>query len=94
MVTSCEPMSASQIAGLLWERRGEDWSAEDTGRPTSSVSAVALDLARSLLRGSADPARRVYASETDEDLLRVLIVVSPEGTLLRAGEVLLCDPAG
>ena len=94
VVTSCEPMTASQIAGLLSERRGEDWSAEDTGRPLSSVSAVALDLARSLLRGSADPARRAYASETDEDLLRVLGVVSPDGTLLRAGEVLLCEPTG
>lgn len=51
VVTSCEPMTASQIAGLLSERRGEDWSAEDTSRPLSSVSAVALDLARSLLRG-------------------------------------------
>lgn len=92
VVTSCEPMTASQIAGLLSERRGEDWSAEDTDRSLSDVSAVALDLARSLLRASADPARRAYASETDEDLLRVLGVVSAHGTLLRAGELLLCDP--
>ncbi len=94
VVTSCEPMTASQIAGLLSERRGEDWSAEDTDRSLSDVSAVAVDLARSLLRASADPARRAYASETDEDLLRVLGVVSPHGTLLRAGELLLCDPQG
>lgn len=92
VVTSCEPMTASQIASLLSERRGEDWSADDTGRSLSDVSAVALDLARSLLRASADPARRAYASETDEDLLRVLEVVSAHGTLLRAGELLLCDP--
>lgn len=92
VVTSCEPMTASQIAGLLSERRGEDWSAEDTDRSLSDVSAVALDLARSLLRASADPARRAYASETGEDLLRVLGVVSAHGTLLRAGELLLCDP--
>ena len=94
VVTSCEPMTAAQIAGLLSERRGEDWSAEDTGRALSDVSAVALDLARSLLRGSADPARRAYASETNEDLLRVLGVVSGSGTLLRAGELLLCEPTG
>lgn len=92
VVTSCEPMTASQIAGLLSERRGEDWSSEDTDRSLPDVSAVALDLARSLLRASADPARRAYASETDEDLLRVLGVVSAHGTLLRAGELLLCDP--
>ncbi len=45
VVTSCEPMTASQIASLLSERRGEDWSADDTGRSLSDVSAVALDAA-------------------------------------------------
>lgn len=90
---SCEPMSAVQIAGLLSERRGEDWSAEDTGRPLSDVSPTAREAARRLLRGAVDPARRAFAEETDEDLLRVLGLVSGKGTLLRAGELLLCDPS-
>ena len=89
---NCEPMSAVQIAGLLSERRGEDWSGEDTGRPLSDASPSAREAARRLLRGAVDPARRAYAEETDEDLLRVLGLVSSRGTLLRAGELLFCDP--
>lgn len=88
---SCEPMTAAQIATVLSERRGEDWSAEDTGRSLRDVNVVAMEQARGLLRASPDPTRRSYASETDEDLLRVLGVVSPQGTLSRAGELLLCD---
>lgn len=90
--TSCEPMSAIQIASLLAERRGEDWSAEDTGRQLGDVSAAALEQVRALLRSSPDPARRAYSTETDEDLLRILGLVSSRGTLIRAGEVLLCEP--
>lgn len=92
--TSCEPMSAAQIASLLAERRGEDWSAEDTGRPLADVSATALEQARALFRVSLDPIRRAYATETDADLLRILGVVSTAGTLMRAGELLFCDPTG
>ena len=46
--TSCQPMSAVQIAGLLAERRGDDWSAEETERPLTDVSAAALEQARGL----------------------------------------------
>ena len=91
--TSCEPMSAVQIASLLAERRGEDWSAEDTERALTDVSAVAIERARAL-RSSPDPVRRAYASETDEDLLRILGLTSTHGTLVRAGELLFCDPEG
>lgn len=90
--TSCEPMTAAQIAGLLSERRGEDWSSEDSGRAPEAVNAAALERARSLVRASPDPARRRYAGESDEDLLRILGVVTSTGTLTRAGELLLCDP--
>ncbi|HEY2044377.1 MAG TPA: ATP-binding protein [Jatrophihabitans sp.] len=92
--TSCEPMSAVQIGALLAERRGEDWSAEDTDRPLSDVSATAVEQARALLRASPDPVRRAYATETDEDLLRILGLTSSHGTLVRAGELLFCEPAG
>lgn len=90
--TSCEPMSAMQIAGLIAERRGDDWSSEDTGRPLTAVSATGIEQARALLRSSPDPLRRGYASETTEDLLRILGVTSPRGTLIRAGELLFCEP--
>jgi ATP-dependent DNA helicase RecG len=90
--TSCEPMSAVQIAGLLGERRGDDWSAEETERPLTDVSATAIEQARTLLRASPDPLRRAYATETTEDLLRILGVTSSRGTLVRAGELLFCEP--
>jgi ATP-dependent DNA helicase RecG len=92
VATDCEPMSAVQIAALLSERRGEDWSAGETDRPLKDAGAVALDTARRLLRSSPDPARRAYAEETDEDLLRVLGLVTQRGTLNRAGQLLFCDP--
>lgn len=88
---TCEPMTASQIASLLAERRGEDWSSEDSGRSASDVSPVALERARALLRVSPDPARRPFAGESDLALLRILGVMAPVGTLTRAGELLLCD---
>lgn len=78
--TSCEPMSAIQIAGLLAERRGDDWSAEETGRALTDVSAAAIEQARGLLRASPDPLRRAYATETTEDLLGSW--ASPRGTAL------------
>jgi ATP-dependent DNA helicase RecG len=90
--TSCVPMSASQIAAALADRRGDDWSGADAGRPSSDVSPVAMEQARTFLQQSPDPARRRYAAETDADLLRVLGVVTSDGGLTRAGELLLAKP--
>jgi ATP-dependent DNA helicase RecG len=92
VATDCEPMSAVQIGALLSERRGEDWSAGETGRPLKDAGPVALDTARRLLRSSPDPTRRAFAEETDEDLLRVLGLVTQQSTLNRAGQLLFCDP--
>lgn len=90
--TSCVPMTAPQIAAALADRRGADWSAEATQRPSSAVSPIAVELARNYLRQSPDPARRRYATETDPDLLRVLGTVTPDGRLTRGGELLLAVP--
>jgi ATP-dependent DNA helicase RecG len=89
---SCEPMSAAQIAALLAERRGEDWSREDAGRPLGDVSAAAMERARALLSASPDPVRRGYAAESDANLLRILGLTSDRDTLNRAGQLLLCEP--
>jgi ATP-dependent DNA helicase RecG len=40
---------------LLAERRGDDWSAEETERPLTDVSAAAIEQARGLLRALPDP---------------------------------------
>ena len=90
--TSCVPMTAAQIASALADRRSVDWSAGDAELDRSDVSPVALDIARSLLRQSPDPARRRYAAETDGDLLRILGLLGPAGRLNRAGALLLADP--
>lgn len=90
--TSCEPMTAGQIASLISDRRGQDWSDEDSGLSPDAISAACLDQARGLLRRSADPQRRSHATDTDLDLLRALGLIAPNGHLLRAGEVLLADP--
>ena len=87
--TSCVPMTAAQIASALADRRSVDWSAGDAELDRSDVSPVALDIARSLLRQSPDPARRRYAAETDGDLLRILGLLGPQGRLNRAGALLL-----
>jgi ATP-dependent DNA helicase RecG len=46
-----------------------------------------------LLRTSPDPLRRAYATETTEDLLRILGLTSSDDMLVRAGELLFCEPA-
>jgi ATP-dependent DNA helicase RecG len=78
------------VTTALCAIQGEDWSAVDTDVPLGAVSAVAMEVARNLLKRSPDPQRRGYANETDNELLRVMGVVSPRGTLLRAGRLLLC----
>lgn len=88
---SCEPMSAAQIASVTRERRGEDWTAEASGLDAGSVSPVAVEQARSLLRSSPDPSRQAHAAATDADLLRRLGLVAGDGTLNNAGALLLCD---
>jgi len=78
---SCHPMSTSRIAVLVAERRGDDWSAHDSGVVIGEANRTALDVARAFLEQSSDPQRRAYARETDEDLLRRLGLVTPSSTL-------------
>lgn len=92
--TTCQPMSARRIATVMAERRGDDWSAVDTGVALDAADPVALEHARNLLRQSADPARRARADARDHNLLRQLGVVSPQGTLLAAGRLLFVRDSG
>ncbi len=91
---SCEPMSASEQARLIDDRRGFDWSAEPTERAAGDASPLALATARQLLRTHPDPQRQAYAGPNDADLLRALGVATSAGQLLRAGELLFCDTGG
>jgi ATP-dependent DNA helicase RecG len=86
--TSCEPMSNSRIATLVAERRGDDWSAQDSDLDLAALDPVATGLARSMLERSNNPLRRGYAREPDADLMRVLGLVTARGTLANAGALL------
>jgi ATP-dependent DNA helicase RecG len=91
--TSCMPMSAEQIARLVADRRGEDWTDQATNTPVGAVDPLAMTTARQFLREATDPARRGFADLSDTDLLRALGVVTPSGLLNRAGVLLfVSDP--
>jgi ATP-dependent DNA helicase RecG len=92
--TSCQSMSPSRIATLVAERRGDDWSAHDSGLPIDEAGPTALEAARVFLVRSADPQRRGYARETDQDLLRRLGLVTVDGTLTNAGALLFTPSTG
>ncbi|MGH3666618.1 MAG: ATP-binding protein [Egibacteraceae bacterium] len=87
--TSCEPMSPSRIATVVADRRGDDWSDEDSDVALDRVDPIAIGLVRRMLGRSSDPQRRDYARRTDPDLLRTLGVVTQRGTLAYAGALLL-----
>lgn len=92
---ACQPMSTSRIATVVAERRGDDWSSEDSGRSRGDVDPLALPAARRMLQTSGDPTRRGYATRQDADLLRMLGLVTTQGTLTRGGALMLCrQPEG
>lgn len=91
--TSCMPMSAEQIARLVADRRGEDWTDQATETAVRAVDPLAMTTARQFLREATDPVRRGFADLSDIDLLRALGVVTPSGLLNRAGVLLfVSDP--
>lgn len=91
---ACEPMSTSRIATVVAERRGEDWSAEDSQVPVDEAQPSAFEVARELLERTPDRARRNHAKRSDADLLRALGLVSDRGTLTRGGNLLFGKSAG
>ena len=91
--TDCHPMSPTEQMILREERLGVDWSEQLSSRPIADISPVALAMARQVLGALTGP-RRILAAASDKELLRALGLVNAKGQLLRAGEVLLCDPKG
>ncbi|MEU8058661.1 ATP-binding protein [Microbispora bryophytorum] len=87
----CLTMRPLDISRLTEERRGIDWSATSSGRSIEEVDPLALRYCRRLLQNSSDAARQSYGRLSDIDLLRVLKVVADDGSLNRAGELLLCE---
>lgn len=90
----CLPMRPADVARLTDERRGVDWSAQGSNRAIDDVDRSAVQRMRELLRGTGDETRERLARLDDEGLLRELNLVDDAGTLTRAADYLLCQPAG
>lgn len=88
---SCEPMSASRIAHVQLDRRGDDWSSKSSGSEVDAVSPVAVEVARDLLKQSQDPERRSWADLSWPDLCRRLGVLTTTGHLTNGGAMLFAD---
>lgn len=90
--TVCLPLSPSEHRRLREERLGVDWSAQPSGLRVSDIAPRALQAARDALERFPDD-RYPLSGLSDDDLLRALGVVDADGRLLRAGEVLFCEPS-
>lgn len=88
--TSCKRMSAVRIATVVADRRGDDWSAKESGASLDSVSPVSEALARELLEQASDTERNSWAKLAWPDVCRRLGVVVG-GRLTNAGAVLFTD---
>ncbi|MFC4588901.1 RNA-binding domain-containing protein [Sphaerisporangium corydalis] len=87
----CLPMRPLDISRLTEERRGLDWSATPSGRAVDDIDPLALRYCMRLLQNSSDPTRRSYGRMSAIDLLRAMRVIADDGSLNRAGEILLCS---
>jgi ATP-dependent DNA helicase RecG len=90
---SCVQMTAAEVSRLHEDRRGGDWSASDAHRAISEIDPEAELVLRSLARRTKDTTLIDLASgSTLRDLLAALGLLTPNETLNRAGELLLCAP--
>lgn len=90
----CLPMRPADVSRLDDERRGADWTSLSSGRAVEDVDPDAMLRVRSLLRSAQDDSRRVLGLASELDVLNGLRLVHLDGTLTRAGEILLCREAG
>ncbi len=86
--TSCEPMTAARIAAVVAERRGDDWSADDSHINADKVSARALDEARRLLSEASDAERQRWSALSSGDIFRRMGLLADTGSLTNAGALL------
>ncbi|NOK12956.1 RNA-binding domain-containing protein [Corallococcus exercitus] len=89
--SDCLPMSPEDIARLRDERRSFDWSAQPSGRAVQEASPLAIQAAKESLAKLTDERRNYARLHSPQDLLRALGLVTHEGELLKAGELLFCD---
>ena len=88
--TSCRPMSATRIATVMLDRRGDDWSSKDSGQPLDAVSPVAEAVVRELLAQAPDQERSSWGRLPWPDLCRRLGVAT-DGRFTNGGALLFTD---
>lgn len=86
----CLPMRPADVSRLDDERRGADWTSQSSGLVPDDADPDALLRVRSLLRNAQDESRRSLSRGSDLDVLSGLRLVHQDGSLTRAGAVLLC----
>lgn len=91
--SDCLPMRPMDVSRLDDERRGADWTSQSSNRPVSDVDPDALLRLRILLRSAQDESRRQLGTAADVDVFSGLRLIHLDGTLTRAGEILLCRGA-
>lgn len=90
--SECVVMSPLEYARVREDRQGVDWSAMPSGRTPEAVLPVAISSARERLSVFTD-SRRELARLSDRQLLAELNLLANDGSLTRAGEILLCQTA-
>ena len=83
----CLPMDPSEQMRLREDRRGIDLTASETALVLKDLSEPALESARELLAKFTDERRRL-ARLANEELLRALGVMTNQGRVLMAGQLL------
>ena len=89
--TDCVTILPREHQRMREERLGVDWSGQPSERTADDIVPRALHAARDALNRVSDE-RQLLAGLSDQDLLRALGVVDDAGRLLRAGEILFCEP--
>jgi ATP-dependent DNA helicase RecG len=91
---SCVQMTAAEVSRLHEDRRGGDWSSTNSHRAISEIDPDAELVLRSLARRTKDSTLIDLASGPSlRDLLAAIGLLTPNETLNRAGELLLCEPS-
>lgn len=92
--TQCQDMaSLAELMSWAQGRSGEDWSAGPSGRPVGDIRPGAMDALRRVLIDAQDLSREEIAGLDDTALLARLQLLRPDGSLTRAGALLLCAAA-
>lgn len=90
---SSRAMSAARIATVLSDRRGDDWSAKDSGLSVEAISPIVQATVRERLARSSSMERSAWAQLPWPDVCRRIGVTGDAG-LNNAGRALLADSEG